>query len=448
MAIFPLSTCFSRRFFATVAAAVLAAGLSACSVTENPSETVHTAEETTSAYKPYTQELFDLVKADPELKRMLEKSIAKAAAVNPDPLTNPAQTLSQYFDYVNWAETAMPWAILPGVEKNHPQLYNQIDQSLNYFYFVNDQPLEELRDKGLYIPSLQYAEPYRSWMIRFVRRYGEFLSQPQSWNEAYLQKVRTDKRFRLDTGDYEDPSNWKSFNDFFVRKLADPSKRPVAGAGDDSILVSPADAVPRGIWKISQDNILVAADGEKVGQPDFVPVKSRKFASVSELMGPSRYREAFAGGTMTHTFLDVYDYHCFHFPVSGTIREILNIPGDVAVGGYISWDPESRSYVLNAARPGWQMIEARALVVVETEDYGLVAVMPIGMSQISSVRLEKELRPGMKVKKGDMLGAFYFGGSDIVMLFQKGVKFDLIASRRDGSYPHLMMGQKYGRLSR
>ena len=395
-----------------------------------------------------TQELAGLVKTDPQLKRLLEKSIAAASAVNPDPQTNPAQTLEQYFEYLNWAETAMPWAILPNVSKNHPKLYEQIDQSLNYFYFINDRPLKELENKELYIPSLQYAEPYRSWMIRFVKNYGNYLSQPQSWSEEHLAVARSDARFGLDSGDYEDPSNWKSFNDFFVRRLADPSKRPIAAVNDDRVLASPADAVPQGVWSIDENNMLIAANGRKVGQPDFVPIKSKKFASVRELLGPSRYRDAFAGGTMTHTFLDVFDYHRFHFPVSGTIREVMNIPGDVAVGGYITWDPDAKNYLLNAGTPGWQMIETRALVVVETKQFGLVAVLPIGMSQISSVALRKDLTTGMKVEKGDELGAFLFGGSDIVMLFQKDVKLDLHAEQKDGAYSHLLMGQKYGVLSK
>ena len=94
------------------------------------------------------------------------------------------------------------------------------------------------------------------------------------------------------------------------------------------------------------------------------------------------------------------------------------------------------------------MIETRALVVVETKQFGLVAVLPIGMSQISSVELRKDLTTGMKVEKGDELGAFLFGGSDIVMLFQKDVKLDLHAAQKDGAYSHLLMGQKYGVLSK
>lgn len=93
------------------------------------------------------------------------------------------------------------------------------------------------------------------------------------------------------------------------------------------------------------------------------------------------------------------------------------------------------------------MIETRALIVLDTKKYGLVAVLPIGMSQISSVELEISVKVGARVKKGDPLGCFLFGGSDIVMLFQKGVSFELTVPQKDGRYEHRLMGQEYGRLS-
>ena len=164
-------------------------------------------------------------------------------------------------------------------------------------------------------------------------------------------------------------------------------------------------------------------------------------------MADSPYKNAFAGGTMTHTFLDVYDYHRFHFPVSGIIKDVRKIEGDTALGGYITWEPSTKTYVLNASIPGWQMIETRALVVVETPNFGSVAILPIGMSQVSSVQLEKDVTVGKSVQKGDPLGCFLFGGSDIVMLFQKGVKFELTVPKEAGHYAHRLMGQEYGKLS-
>jgi hypothetical protein len=99
--------------------------------------------------------------------------------------------------------------------------------------------------------------------------------------------------------------------------------------------------------------------------------------------------------------------------------------------------------------PGWQAIETRGCVIIDTQDFGLVALLPIGMSQICSVKFEENLHAGTSVKKGDMLGCFLFGGSDIVMIFQKQAGFELTASKAGNngqSYQHILMGEKYGVL--
>ena len=63
-----------------------------------------------------------------------------------------------------------------------------------------------------------------------------------------------------------------------------------------------------------------------------------------------------------------------------------------------------------------------ALILIESE-IGLVAVMPIGMAQVGSVVLS--VKPGDYVQKGQELSYFQFGGSDIIMVFQKkaNIKF-------------------------
>lgn len=77
-------------------------------------------------------------------------------------------------------------------------------------------------------------------------------------------------------------------------------------------------------------------------------------------------------------------------------------------------------------------------MIVETDGYGLVAIMPIGMSQVSSVCFEKEVQVGQRVEKGDMLGCFLFGGSDIVLLFQSDVEVEMLAEQlENGLYKEL-----------
>ncbi len=97
--------------------------------------------------------------------------------------------------------------------------------------------------------------------------------------------------------------------------------------------------------------------------------------------------------------------------------------------------------------PGWQSIETRARIIIDTDEYGLVALMPIGMSQVSSVNFEDNLKVGDKVTKGDPLGYFLFGGSDFVYIFQKDITFSP-TRKADGSWPHLLMGEEFGRLSK
>ena len=385
-------------------------------------------------HEPWTQELIDALEQDTVAKALLVKSIEIAKGINPDPETNPAQTLEQYYDYLDWSTKCLPWSVVPQPEGR--SLYDKIDQSVDYFYFLLDIPLDELRDReDLYYPSIQYIEPFASWYPKYHDAWGAFLSTEESWKPEYKDVVLSDPMFGLQNGWYEDPSNWHSFNDFFIRKLASPEVRPIAGVGDASIVASAADAQPQGVWDIDDEGNIVQHEG--------VLIKSRQFNAVDDLLGPeSTSRGLFNGGTLTHTFLDVNDYHNYHFPVSGTITELRKIQAIDAAGGITVWDDEAQRYRLECDIPGWQSIETRGLVVIDTEEFGLVAVLPIGMSQISSVNFVPELAVGQHVEKGDLLGWFLFGGSDMVYLFQKDVHFEL------ASTDHLLMGEHLGTLSK
>lgn len=123
------------------------------------------------------------------------------------------------------------------------------------------------------------------------------------------------------------------------------------------------------------------------------------------------------------------DYHRFHFPVSGVVREVRIIAQDDAAGGITTWDPKLKKYVLDSSVPGWQSIETRGLVILETKDYGTVALLPVGMSQVSSVNFEDNVKIGQHFSKGDPLGYFLFGGSDFIMLFQKDSGFEMTAPK-------------------
>ena len=383
-----------------------------------------------------TKDFIAIMDSDPELKALMEKSIEKGVAVNPDRKTNPVQSLDEFYDYLDWCAVCMPWEMID-VSETYPSIYDQIDQSLIYFYYYLDQPLKELEDRGYYYPTVQYCPAIVEWCIKYASSWGEYLSTPESWNDDYFNAVVESGDFGFSEGWYGDENRWKTFNEFFARHLISPDVRPIA----ETELVAPADSKPQGIWKIDEKGDII--------QPEGVLIKSRQFNRVSDLLGPdSIYGDAFAGGTLTHTFLDVNDYHRYHFPVSGTVVEMNKIPAMDAAGGITVWDEESGRYVLQSQVIGWQAIETRDSIVLDT-DYGLVAIIPVGMSQVSSCNFTEGLSVGDKVDKGDELGYFLFGGSDIVMIFQDGVDVNMVVPEDgNGGYSHVLMGEPYAELTK
>ncbi len=393
-------------------------------------------------YGEATLELIALLDSDPALKAMLVASLQQAKAINPDKKTNPAQTLEEYYQFITWAETAMPWALLQ--KEEYPEIFDNIFQGICAFYFLIDQPLPALEGQGLVNNSLQYYGPFATWLTSFTKSWGAFLDTEASWSEEYYQMALRDPNFGLQNGWYEDPSNWTTFNDFFARYLKSPDVRPIASPNADSVVASFADSQPQGVWQIDSLSNLRAKDG--------VAVKSATLRSVSKLIGEdSQYKNAFANGTFTHSFLNVNDYHRYHFPVGGTVKEVRIIQGGNPTGGELTWDQANTRYAFNpTAKTGWQSIETRGCVILETPEYGLVALLPIGMVSVGSVNFEDYITPGAKVNKGDMLGYFAFGGSDFIVIFQEEVNFILDAPlAADGSsYEHLLMGERLGLLSR
>ena len=74
-------------------------------------------------HEPITEQLIVMVEHTPELKRMLLHSIERARTTNPDKRTNPAQTIEEYYAFVDWAAKAMPWNILRNTPYSNPSFH-------------------------------------------------------------------------------------------------------------------------------------------------------------------------------------------------------------------------------------------------------------------------------------------------------------------------------------
>lgn len=136
--------------------------------------------------------------------------------------------------------------------------------------------------------------------------------------------------------------------------------------------------------------------------------------------------------------LDFYDYHRLHSPVDGAVLDVRTVNGISGSGGVVIWNAERGIYeYANPGEPGFQMLETRGVMVIDTGSEGLLALVAVGMAQVCSVNWLPELQPGCSVRKGDELGFFLCGGSDVVMLFQKDANLHPTAT--PGT--HLLMGE-------
>ncbi len=121
--------------------------------------------------------------------------------------------------------------------------------------------------------------------------------------------------------------------------------------------------------------------------------------------------------------------------MGGVVKEVRNISGKVYMD--VRRNPDGSLDVVDGDT--YQFSQERGLIVVDSPEAGLVAVLPIGMAYVSSVNLTPV--PGATLQKGDEFGYFLFGGSDIVTVYQdRNVVLDAEVGRK------YLQGERLGQL--
>jgi phosphatidylserine decarboxylase len=253
----------------------------------------------------------------------------------------------------------------------------------------------------------------RAW---FSRWYGWRMDRPASAAKV-APFIRT---YGVDVAEFADaPESFGSFNEFFFRKLK-LGARPIASEADPRVAVLPA-------------------DGRHLAFPDVDAAagfyaKGAKF-TLASLLGDAALAAEFAGGAMLISRLCPVDYHRFHFPVGGT--------PDAArlVNGWLY----SVSPVALRRNIGWLVDNKRFVTLVDSPEFGRVAVLEIGATNVGTVR--QTYAPGRALAKGDEKGFFAFGGSCVVTLFERGriqLDADLVAQSAECVETYAKMGERLG----
>jgi phosphatidylserine decarboxylase len=267
-----------------------------------------------------------------------------------------------------------------------------------FLRFVYENPLGALP-----LHTLVKRRLFSAW-------YGRRMDAPDTRKavEAFI------RHYGIDVTELADaPESYRTFNEFFYRKLK-PSARPITpGAGE----------------------IAFPADGRHLVLPDIAAceaffVKGIRF-DLAALLQDAALAERFAQGSMLISRLCPVDYHRFHFPFGGTpsAAKVVN-------GPFYSVSP-----IALRRRPSILWENQREITTLRTDTLGDVLLLEIGATCVGSI--VQSFTPGRSVAKGDEKGYFRFGGSCCITIFEPGrIRFsdDLVQHSAAGREVYAKMG--------
>ena len=229
----------------------------------------------------------------------------------------------------------------------------------------------------------------------------------------------------------EDADMYPTFNAFFTRALKD-GMRPVCE--EDNAIVSPADGAISQLGRIRGSDVMQA--------------KGQYFSLFELVGGDSELASEFINGSFATVYLSPKDYHRVHMPLSGTLREMIYVPGRLFSVNQATTRQipdlfarnERAVCVFDSEQGPFVVVLVGAMIVagIETVFAGQVAPQPRTI-----VRTRYPARDAIRLEKGDELGRFLLG-STAILLFPEG-KAEFLQGLASES--PVRMGQKIGSLN-
>ena len=211
-------------------------------------------------------------------------------------------------------------------------------------------------------------------------------------------------------------NSYQSFNDFFTRKLK-ANVRPLS------------------------DGAVMPADGRYLAIPDLsacdgIWVKGKKF-SLKTLLKDDVLAERYHDGVLVIARLCPVDYHRFHFPFACKASKSKLINGPL-----FSVNPLALKRNINILSENKRMVTE-----LKSEEFGDVLFIEVGATNVGSI--VQTYDPTQNQVKGAEKGYFEFGGSCLLLLFEKGriqLSEDLLHYSRQKIEVRGLMGQPLSQM--
>lgn len=254
----------------------------------------------------------------------------------------------------------------------------------------------------LYYGSEQEKALHWKRTLQLLKDQSEKMGREYDSPESKQHIIPFIQSFQLESTLYEmvqpDPSAYSTFNEFFAREIKE-SARPIAEPENDLVTSSPADCR------------LTAFPTVDLAKKYWI--KGYGF-TLEHLLGDAELASQFDGGSIVIARLAPQDYHRWHAPVSGTVRGVTEIPG-----AYYTVNPQAIN------EPGTLDVfceNKRSVMLVERSSTGSpIAIVAVGAMLVGSIKyVNGANEPGTEIRRGQCLGAFYYGGSTVIVLYPAG----------------------------
>jgi len=219
------------------------------------------------------------------------------------------------------------------------------------------------------------------------------------------------KKNNIDMSEFES-DNFTCFNDCFCRKIKE-GKRPLSG--DERTFISPCDGL-LSAYKITENTIL--------------PIKQSSY-TLSSLLRSDELAERFRNGICLVFRLCVNHYHRYCYPANGVKGENVFLKGKLHTVRPIALE----------ALPVFTE-NCREYTVIDSEHFGSFVQMEVGAMLVG--KIHNHHGKGA-VLRGDEKGMFLYGGSTIVLLFEKNkinLRKEFFDSTESYEETHVLMGEK------
>lgn len=227
------------------------------------------------------------------------------------------------------------------------------------------------------------------------------------------------KNFEIDMNECEcKPEDFKSFNDFFARKLK-KSARPFDKPAE--YLLSPGDGRLQAWDNINSSSIL--------------QIKGMNY-SLGDLLQNEALSKKYNGGAYMILRLCPVDYHRFHFFDSGECSEPVKVKGE-----YYSVNPVALGKI-----PELFCRNKREYSIYKTDNFDEVLYMEVGATSVGSII--QTYIPGSRQERGSEKGYFKFGGSTVLLFFKKGavlIDKEILEQTANGFETRVLAGDTIGK---